>query len=76
MFHFTQEQLNEAADDLRNDIEVGCISHGRKVELAQEYLHEIAGEAPRKSAVLLVVKLANLNWEAAKIATKKLINNL
>ena len=70
MAYITDNQIREMAEDVLRNHEVTPLSHARKCEIAREYAEEFFGLTPRKSAVLLAVKLANLGWHNTVTQTK------
>ena len=64
-------EIQAVAEEMRTTLEVSPLSHHRKVELATEYATEAFGFTPRRSVILLIVKHANLNWQATKVATRR-----
>jgi hypothetical protein len=67
----TAAEIQAVAEDMRGDLEINPLSHHRKVELATELATEAFGFTPRRSVILLIVKQANLNWHATKVATRR-----
>jgi len=67
-------EVQVVAEELRTALEVSPLSHHRKVELATEYATEAFGFIPRRSVILLIVKHANLDWHATKVATRRALS--
>lgn len=71
MNYLTDAQIRGMADAVLTSHEVTPLSHARKCEVALEYAQDFFGCTPRRSAILLAVKLANLGWHAATIDAKR-----
>ena len=69
------EEIQAVAEDMRTSLEVSPMSHHRKVELATELAIERFGFTPRRSVILLIVKIANAAWEGTKIITLQRLHN-
>jgi hypothetical protein len=61
MSYLTDTQINEMADAAFTAYEMSC-SWGRAFEDARDHAVNEFGITPRKSAVLLAVKLAKVQW--------------
>jgi len=68
--YLSNEQVQIAASILRDTMEVQPLTHARACALASEIIQDDYGFRPRKSLVLLCVKLARLQWEAVKRGTQ------
>lgn len=64
-------EIENVAEQMRTTLEVAPLSHFQKIERATELANETFGFTPRRSVILLIVKHANLNWHATKIATRR-----
>ena len=73
MSNLSHQQINEMAQAVLSSHEVSPLSHSRKCELAAEHAFDEWGVSPRKSAVLLAVKLANLGWAGIVQHTKTVV---
>lgn len=73
--NLTDQQVTEMAEAVLATHEVTPISHTRKCEVAREHCADEFGIMfPRKSVVLLAVKLADLGWAGMKAQAKREIN--
>lgn len=71
MPYLSDAQINEMAQAVVTAIDVAAITHTRKCEVAREYAEDNFGVTPRRSAVLLAVKLANVAWHGASMAARQ-----
>ena len=71
MRNLTNGQIKRMAEAIIVNHEVTPLSHVRMGEIATEYALEKFGFIPRRSAVLLAVKVAKNGWHGIVIATKK-----
>ena len=62
-------EIEEVAESMRATLELAPLPHHRKVELASEIATEQFGFTPKKSVILLAVKIADANWELTKATT-------
>ena len=74
MTYLTDSQIGEMADAAFTTYDVACCWKAA-TRAAAEYAVDELGVKPRKSAVLLAVKIAKLRWSAASFAVKQLITN-
>lgn len=70
--YLTKDQINKMAQAILTTMEVTPLDHGRKCEIAQEYARDEFGVTPRRSAVLLAVKIANAGWVGVTMQCQKL----
>ena len=68
------EEIQGVAEQMRTTLEVAPLSHYQKVECAADFATETFGFTPRRSVILLIVKHANLNWHATKVATRRALS--
>ena len=71
MKNLTNGQIKQMAEAIMVAHEVTPLSHLRMGEIATDYALEEFGFIPRRSAVLLAVKIAKNGWHGIVIATKK-----
>ena len=74
MAYLTDSQIGEMADAAFTTYDVTCCWKAA-TRAAAEYAVDEFGIKPRKSAVLLAVKIAKLRWSAASFTVKQLITN-
>ena len=70
----TQEKATEIANSILVAHQVTPLSHARKCELISDELLE-QGFTPKKSLVLMIVKLINLGWQNTVQRTKQQVSN-
>ena len=66
----TQEKASDIANTVLAAQEVTPLSHERKCELIADELTE-QGFTPKKSLVLMIVKLVNLGWQNTVQSTQR-----
>jgi len=72
MSYLTEAQINEMADAAFTSYDMSC-SWSRAFEDARDHAVNEFGVRPRKSAVLLAVKLAKVQWAHETARVKRIV---
>lgn len=70
--YLSSDQTQDVSSQLVTTLEVTPVSHSRACEIVTDIIVGDYGFKPRRSLVLLCVKLAHSQWRAIKQSTKQL----
>ena len=71
MTFLTDRQINQMAEAILNEHTNVHLDKWDKIRVAQEFSFENWGIKPRKSAILLAIKIANMGWNEIILRSKK-----